>query len=104
MCESYTGRLPPVAGFLSQAQLVFGCRVIQTAEGTGRLTEVPGNHQRAHRSAGGGTGQLGGKRNKSQAVPLKRFPDNLLTEETLCQHLWKQLNSPLLLGSEEAMA
>lgn len=56
---SYTNRFPLVAGFISQAQLVFGSRVIQTAEGTGRLTEVPWNHQGAHSSTGGSTGQLG---------------------------------------------
>lgn len=57
---SYIRRFPPVAGFVSQAHLVFGSRVVQTAEGTGRLTEVPWNHhQGAHCSAGGRTGQLG---------------------------------------------
>lgn len=56
---SYIGRFPLVAGFMSQAQLVFGSRVVQTAKGTGRLTEVSWNHQGAHSSAGGCTGQLG---------------------------------------------
>lgn len=56
---SYADRFPLVAGFISQAQLVFGSSVVQTAVGTGWLTEVPWNHQGAHSSTGGSTGQLG---------------------------------------------
>ena len=65
---SHSDRFPPVAGFVSQAQLVFGSRVIQAAEGTGRLTEVSWNHQGAHRSAGGSAGQLGGEGDERQTV------------------------------------
>ena len=65
---SYTDRFPPVVGFVSQAQLVFGSRVIQTAEGTGRQTEVPRDHQGAHRSTGGGTGQLGGEGDRVEQI------------------------------------
>lgn len=62
---SYIYRFPLVAGFVSQAHLVFGGRVIQTSEGTGWLTEVPWNHhQGAHCSAGGSAGQLGRHRDR----------------------------------------
>lgn len=60
-CVSYTGGFPLVAGLVSQAKLVLGGRVIQTDEGTGRLAEVPGNHQGAPCSAGGCVGQLAGE-------------------------------------------
>lgn len=59
---------------------MFGSRVVQTAVGTGRLAEVPGNHQGAHRSAGGSTGQLGGDRERD-TVSLESYIKNLLTEE-----------------------
>lgn len=86
---SHSDGFPPVAGFVSQAQLVFGSRVIQTDEGTGRLTEVPGNHQGAHGSTGGSAGQLGGRGDKRQKVSLKKkkksFTNNI--QSNLCCHL-----------------
>lgn len=68
-----------MAGFVPQASLVFGSGVVQTAVGTGRLAEVPGNHQGAHRSAGGSAGQLG--RRQRETVSLESYINNLLTEE-----------------------
>lgn len=68
---SYSDRFPLVTGFVSEAQLVFGSRVIQTAEGTGRLTEVSGNHQGAHCSTGGSTGQLRGEGDRDRRFHYK---------------------------------
>lgn len=86
----YTDRFPPVAGFVSQAHLVFGSRVVQTAEGTGRQAEVSWNHQGAHCSTGGSTGQLGTRR-RIQRVSLKSFTNNLSTEEIPLRHLRPQV-------------
>lgn len=86
---SYTDRFPLVAGFVSQAQLVFGSRVIQTAEGTGRLTEVPWNHQGAHCSAGGSTGQLGGDGDRDRRL------HNNDSQKTWNQSTLKSVETPL---------
>lgn len=81
---SYTNGFPLVAGFISEAQLVFGSRVVQTAEGTGWLTEVPWNHQGAHSSIGGSTGQLGRDGHK---VSIYSYINDLLTKEIPLRNL-----------------
>lgn len=96
---SYSGRFPPVAGFVSQAQLVFGSRVIQTAEGAGRLTEVSWNHQGAHSPAGGSTGQLG-KRRRQTGVSQRCFINiNVLSEEVTLGHVRIKVKEPSLMSA-----
>lgn len=94
---SYSGRFPPVAGFVSQAQLVFGSRVIQTAEGAGRLTEVSWNHQGAHSPAGGGAGQLGKRRRRTRVSQRCCTNINVSSEEVTRGHVRIQVKEPSLM-------